>query len=138
MTLEENKRLALSVIERMSAGDPSFADLMAEDGTYTVIGPPHFLWAGTRSRDEVRQGAAEFFRIVPGMRMTAKTVVAEGDTVAIEAQSQALPPGGRHYENRYVFLFRVADGKIQTIREYCDTLYAHEFFSPLRRGASER
>lgn len=54
--------------------------------------------------------------------------VAEGDHVVVETRMQADQPDGRHYDNQYVFVFRIENGRIVTIREHVDTAYAVNFF----------
>lgn len=61
-----------------------------------------------------------------GMRVTPTGLTAEGDRVAVEAESSGETATGRTYNNQYHFLFEVRDGKIQAAREYLDTLYAKE------------
>jgi uncharacterized protein len=46
--------------------------------------------------------------------------------VAIEWVAQGKSAKGKAYENYYLLLFEVKNGRIQAIREYVDTLYAKE------------
>jgi len=55
-----------------------------------------------------------------------KGVTAEGERVALEAESFAKMKNGKTYQNRYHFLCEVRGGKIQTVREYLDTMHANE------------
>jgi hypothetical protein len=50
-------------------------------------------------------------------------MTAEGDRVAVEAESKARLANGTLYHNRYHFLFVVRDGRIQVVKEYLDTLH---------------
>jgi ketosteroid isomerase-like protein len=43
---------------------------------------------------------------------------------AVEACARTR--GGRPYENQCIGVFTIRDGKIRTVREYMDTLYAHD------------
>jgi uncharacterized protein len=52
-------------------------------------------------------------------------MVAEGDVVAMEWISRARNRRGEPYENFCIGVFTARDGKIQAVREYMDTLYAH-------------
>jgi ketosteroid isomerase-like protein len=49
---------------------------------------------------------------------------AEGDRVAVEAESHANLKGGKVYNNKYHFLFELRDGKITKCKEYNDTHHA--------------
>ncbi len=50
-------------------------------------------------------------------------MVAEGDRVWFEAQSQARLTNGADYSNIYLFQLRVADGLIVEYKEFGDTLH---------------
>lgn len=65
------------------------------------------------------------------MRLQILGITAEGDRVALEAQSSGLthPRTGRHYQNFYHILFRIKDGKVMLLKEYQDTLHLFDFTS---------
>ena len=65
-------------------------------------------------------------RIPKGLKLTPKALTAEGDRVAVEAESYGETASGKIYNNRYHFLIEVRDGKIQAGREYLDTIHAKE------------
>jgi ketosteroid isomerase-like protein len=63
------------------------------------------------------------------LRITPRSMVAEGDSVAVEADSYAELKDGRVYDPRCHFLFRVApDGRIAEVHEYLDTQHAKDIF----------
>lgn len=45
----------------------------------------------------------------------------DGDRVVVEMHNDAPRPDGRTYDMVYIFVFRVRDGRIYSIREYADT-----------------
>jgi uncharacterized protein len=53
------------------------------------------------------------------------SIIAEDDRVVAEWTSRARTRVGRPYENFCIAVFTVRDGRIQSVREYMDTLYAH-------------
>ena len=55
-------------------------------------------------------------------------VTAEGDRVAVEAESHVQLKNGKTYNNTYHFLFLFRDGKIYQAREYNDSQHAAEIF----------
>jgi ketosteroid isomerase-like protein len=57
--------------------------------------------------------------------MTVKGMVAEGDRVAVEAESHGELANGRVYRQSYHFLFEFRGGRISAVREYLDTQHAH-------------
>jgi ketosteroid isomerase-like protein len=72
-------------------------------------------------------GVADVY--VSPLRITPISTVAEGDKVAVEADSYAELKDGRVYDPRCHFLFEVApDGRIATVHEYLDTKHAYDIF----------
>jgi uncharacterized protein len=72
-------------------------------------------------------GVADVY--VEPLRITPRSMLAEGDKVAVEADSYAELKDGRVYDPRCHFLFRVApDGRIAEVREYLDTQHAKDIF----------
>jgi ketosteroid isomerase-like protein len=53
-------------------------------------------------------------------------MTAEGDRVAVEAESRGLHVSGKLYNNLYHFLLVVREGKVHEFKEYLDTKLAHE------------
>jgi ketosteroid isomerase-like protein len=63
------------------------------------------------------------------LRITPVSMVAEGNRVAVEADSFAELKDGRVYDPRCHFLFEVApDGRISVVHEYLDTKHAYDTF----------
>ena len=56
--------------------------------------------------------------------MEVKGVTAEGERVAVEAESFFELNDGRRYNNTYHFLFEFRDGRICCAKEYNDSGYA--------------
>ena len=55
-------------------------------------------------------------------------ITASEDRVAVEMESRGEFKDGRPYNNSYHWLFVLRDGRIQTIKEYTDTLYANRAY----------
>jgi uncharacterized protein len=124
MSIEENKEIVRKFFQGLANGDLS---LMADDATFWVAGTTAL--SGTMSKKKLSElsaantkGALEPFRIV------ASVFTAEGDRVAVEAQSSLTMADGRRYANQYHYLFIVRDGLIRGIKEYCDTAHVKELF----------
>ena len=103
-------------------------DLMAKSATYWIAGKPEkFALAGTKTREQIPEFFAWIATIMPGgLQVVPTGITAEGDRVAVEAESEGKTTTGKTYNNQYHFLFEVHDGKIQAIREYPDTMHAQE------------
>ncbi len=126
MSIEENKRIVLGFFENLSSGNLDAAlDAMADTATWWVAG--NFALSGTKTKKEFAELLKGLGSAMPeGLRITPKGITAEGDRVALEAESYGKHANGKIYQNQYHFLVEVRDGKIQAVREYLDTMHANE------------
>jgi ketosteroid isomerase-like protein len=129
MSTEANKQVVLSFFENFSAGQVDAAlALMADTATWWVAGHPDtFALAGTKTKAQFVELIQGLGAAMPkGLRVTPKGLTAEGERVALEAESYGETASGNIYNNQYHFLVEVRDGKIQAVREYFDTMHAKE------------
>lgn len=121
MGIEENKRIIRDFMEATSAGDVErIVAAYAEDGILQTMG--RTLISGTYTREQVAAAAGHIFEIFPeGITFTIHGMTAEGDRVAVEAESLGRHVSGKMYNNKYHFLAQLRDGKITRWTEYCDT-----------------
>jgi ketosteroid isomerase-like protein len=129
MSADSNKRLVLSYFENFSAG--KFSDvlaLMADGATVWIAGKPDkFALAGTKTKMQFADTLKGVAAAIPkGLRLTPKGIVADGERVAAEVEAYGVTATGKVYNNLYHFLFEIRDGKIQSVREYFDTMHAKE------------
>ncbi len=125
-----------TVIERYVAAvqvrdADAIRDCFAEDATWWLGGelPLSGTWRG---RDAI---LSDFLGSIPRLYQTETisleitSLIAEGETVALEWTSRALTAAGEDYENRCAGVFTVRDGRIVAVREYMDTQYAAAKFA---------
>ena len=131
MSTENNKQLVRKVFEQMETGDiDGYLAFAADDDPHTIPGKSAF--AGARTKAQLREVLQGLGTVFPnGLKMTIKGMTAEGDRVAVEAESYGETADGNVYNNEYHWLFEVRDGKIQAAREYMDTAHAVEVLGPL-------
>jgi uncharacterized protein len=135
MDTQKNKQLAGELFARFTAGDiPGVLGLMADGATWKIPGKKADLpSAGTHSKEKI----ARVFHAMVGelkggaLRMTMRGAIAEGDQVAVEAESYGELKNGRVYSQEYHFLMTFRDGKISAVREYLDT--QHAFLTWIRK-----
>lgn len=122
---EQNKQTVKHFLEVFSSGDVAATmALMADTGTWWVAGTMPI--SGTYDK-------AAFTKLLSGVgesckgpiKITPKAFTAEGERVAVEAESLAHTNNGRTYNNLYHFLFVVRDGKIASVKEYLDTMHTN-------------
>ena len=124
MSIEQNKRLASEFFDRFTANDVAGAlGLMSDDATWWIAGKPDRLpAAGVYSKERVARLLHNMVGQLPnGLKMTVKSMIAEGDSVAVEAESYGELRNGRIYNQEYHFLLTIRDGRISAVKEYLDT-----------------
>jgi ketosteroid isomerase-like protein len=126
MGVEENKKVVTKLFEDLSAGNGAgVLGALAESATWWVAG--NFPLSGTKTKAQFAELVGSLgSNIEGGMRVTPTGLTAEGDRVAVEAESYARMKSGKTYQNKYHFLFLVRDGKIQQVKEYLDTMHAND------------
>ena len=129
MSAEENKKLVLGFFEDMSAGNAeAFLGAMADNATWWVAGnPKDFPLAGTKTKAEFTKLLGGIGEVMPkGLKITPKGVTAEGNRVAVEAESYGEHASGKIYNNLYHFMVECENGKVTAVREYLDTMHAND------------
>lgn len=127
------KSVAEGFFADMNAGRTAEAfGRLAPDVKYEIIAPSPL---GGKIIDRDGLEAVYATRAMPHLSDPLKThvtgITAEGDRVAIEAESSTQTKNGKSYNNRYHFLFVVQDGVIVEGREYLDTVHFEEVFAQL-------
>lgn len=127
MSTEENKKIAIGLLEDLSKGNINgVLNAMAESATWWVSGNLPEL-SGTKSKKEIAELFGNLGSLFPkGLTVTVDNAIAEGDRVAVEAHSYGEAATGRLYQNKYHWLFEVRGGKVHVVKEYMDTLHARE------------
>jgi ketosteroid isomerase-like protein len=122
----ENKALVRDWVDALAKGDVErIVAKYHEDLVYTVIGD--WPLAGTFDRDYMAGGAREIFAAFPrGLDFRAHKLVAEGDWVALDMESDGVHVSGRRYNNRYTYWIQVRDAKFVRLEEHLDTKHAVE------------
>jgi uncharacterized protein len=121
-----------AVLERYVAAladgdEQTVRELFAEDAMWTLAAgdlPMSGTWHG---RDVILGEflATALSHYEPGsLELEIKGMIAEGDQVALQWTTHALTRDGRTYENDCIAVFTIRDERIQSVREYMDTLYA--------------
>jgi len=95
--------------------------------------------SGPRPYEIIIATTATFKDIIPtGLRPSFKSVIAEGDKVAVEFEGDATLANGERYCNQYSMIFTLQDGKIKSVNEYYCTLLADQKILPLLADVEEQ
>lgn len=121
MSIESNKQFIGEFIQAMSDGNSeAIINAYHPEGTVATMG--NTLISGVRGLDEIKQFAAGVLDSFPNkLAFSIKNITAEGDMVAVEAESDGKHISGQNYHQYYHFLFELRDGKIYRMKEYMDT-----------------
>jgi ketosteroid isomerase-like protein len=141
MSVEENKKVVLQFIEYITAQDyAKLADLFAEDFQWIIPVRSEAMKAVVTHRDKaysVERMKANRVLMKGGMKFTPFAWTAEGDRVAVECEGQVVWNNDKTYNNLYHLAFVIRDGRIKSLTEYCDYLYAYET-NPLHVPSSKK
>jgi ketosteroid isomerase-like protein len=129
-TAEQNKATVEDFLRVFSTGDvDGILERMHDDATWWISGSLEGM-AGTKSKAEMGAllGGVTTVYKEGALRLTPMSIIAEGDTVVVEARGHAELTNGRVYEPQSAFVFQVVDGRMKSVREYIDTAHAHATF----------
>jgi uncharacterized protein len=132
MNAVANKKLVQQIyMDSASRSGTTFADNLADDATWTVTG--QYSWSHQfEGREAIQNGLMghlrSFFAERP--RTVAFNFIAEGDYVAVEARGDNVTKAGLRYDNQYCMVWRIENGKISEIREYCDSALVERVLGP--------
>jgi ketosteroid isomerase-like protein len=131
--LEANKAIALKWVELSVAGDgEAVRALFAPDCLVFVAGDMGFCgWMDVAGFF----GQTSVLELAGPITFEVGEIVAEGDLVWFEAQSQAVLRNGNDYRNNYMFQMRMRQERIVEYKEFGDTLHIWRVMDhPLIRG----
>jgi uncharacterized protein len=126
----DSKSVLRRYVAALEAGDElTVRELFAVDATWTLAAgelPISGVWHGRDTiLNEFLATALSYYE--PGsVNLEITGMIAEDDHVALQWTSRARTRDGRGYENDCIGVFTVREGKIHAVREYMDTLYAHD------------
>ncbi|NRB38108.1 MAG: nuclear transport factor 2 family protein [Pseudomonadales bacterium] len=118
---QDNKKRVEEFFVAMQKGDgQALAAAYADDGYVQTMGST--LISGKRGKKEIEQFASGVLQAFPeGLTFTINGMIAEGEKVAVEAESDGMHVSGLRYINQYHFLFEFENGQLKVLKEYMDT-----------------
>ncbi len=131
MSESEGKRTVRAFIDALSRGDVA---AMNEVITEDIVAEAK----GTSVLSTTR-GHAETLEAVAGLKASTRNGIAfdivslteEGDRVVCETKGSSELVTGAPYNNEYVFIFTLREGRVCGIREYFDTKLVDETMGPM-------
>ena len=127
MATEETRRVVADYVAALQRGDiGALRDSFTPTATWTIRGdiPVAGTWTGP---GEILDGflAQLTATLDPdaAVTQTLHRIIADGDYAVAEWTSHARARNGTAYDNDYAVVFKVTDGRIGAVPEYCDTSY---------------
>lgn len=127
-----NKKLIEQVFaDAASRSGTTFLDSVTDDVRWIVTG--QYSWSHTfAGKEQVFNGLLGHLRslLQDRTRTVAHTIIAEGDVVVVEAKGDNVSKTGVRYDNDYCMIFRLRDGRIAEVKEYCDSALVERVLGP--------
>jgi hypothetical protein len=124
MSTAANKQLMERIFAAIAAGDRTlFVESLADDVTMRVTG--QYSWSQTfKGKQALLRDLYGYLGtlLADGRRTIAHRFIAEGDHVVVEGKGDMRTKAGVAYNNDYCLIYRLKDGKIVEITEYCDSV----------------
>ena len=140
MNTAANKKLVQQVYaDAASRSGTTFVDNLADDAVWIVTG--QYSWSHEfRGREAILNGLMGHFRslFAERPRTVAFNFIAEGDFVVVEARGDNVTKAGLRYDNQYCMVWRIDNGRIKEIKEYCDSALVERVLGPFRKRAGWR
>ncbi len=120
-TSDTNKMIVKGFFAALNSGDvDSIVNTYADVGYVQTMG--NTLISGKASKEEIRAAVSGIYAVFPkGLKFTVLGMIAEGEKVAVEAESEGEHISGQTYTNEYHFLFEFKKGELIKLKEYMDT-----------------
>ncbi len=130
---DDNLAVVTAYLAARKEGDGSTAfDYLADDISQTLMFDMPGAASPWRGIDGIKALRKHVRRMIPNRSESATTAVHASDhSVVIETTHHGVTHKSEPYENRYCYIYEVADGKIHAIREYSDSYYAREKLLPM-------
>ena len=128
MSAAANKKLMQEIYAAAGNPDPAardralFVASLADDAKWVVTG--QYSWSRTfTGKQSILNDLHGHVRslLADRARTIAHRFIAEGDYVIVEAKGDNVTKSGLRYDNDYCMVFRLENGKVKEIREYCDS-----------------
>ena len=140
MDSQENKQVAIRGYEMFKSGNiQGILDTCADDIEWTSTESEYVPFSGTFHG---KNGVGEFFTKLGQswelQQFEPQNFIAEGDKVAVTGMSRGkAKPTGVEFEDRWVHIFTIRDGKIARFEQYGDSAAAVAAFMPTQAAGAQ-
>jgi ketosteroid isomerase-like protein len=130
MSIEKNKQTIQKYFDAVNRGEKSaILELLTVDFLFKGMGRHpdwmRYQWGADAFADAPRDMSTKMKQPIV---MNLLGMIAEGERVAVQADSYGAMNNGKTYDNAYHFIFTFRDGKIAEVLEYCCTYTVYDVF----------
>ena len=129
-----NHQIARKFIAALFSGNIPDDLLTPDMRAWTTVGP---LLDKAAYQSGVKQ-VMSLFAATGGATYTIDALTAEDDRVAAEVRSKGTLSDGEPYENNYVFVLRIRDGRVAAVAEHFNPIPAMEKIFPRMQPATAK
>jgi ketosteroid isomerase-like protein len=130
--LEANRQLARDFVTALSNSELPDELLTPDMTVWTPTG-------GTSGKATYQRGIKVLRKVYTnGVHYTVDSLTAEEDRVVAEVHSDGVLISGEAIQNRFVYIFRIRDGRIATVMEHFDPRQVIEKIAPLMHAAMSK
>ncbi|MDR7128053.1 ketosteroid isomerase-like protein [Algoriphagus sp. 4150] len=126
----QTKETAEKYFNAMVAGNfGEMTGLKTPDCVYWLSGEGSWPFGGYQSpENQAKLWGTVAERFPEGMKMTLKSITADGERAVLYVHIRGTRKDGRIYENNVMLLLTFKDGLISGLYEYLDTIMVNELF----------
>ncbi|RZI41607.1 nuclear transport factor 2 family protein [Herbaspirillum sp. HC18] len=137
---QEVKQLVMQGYQRYQNKDISgLLELMADDIEWVGVETDEIPFAGVRhGKQEVAQYFSEMDGAQEALSFEPQNFIADGDMVAVTGSSRwTVKSTGQTYDNPWVHIFTIRDGKIARFEQHNDTASAAKAFRGMQTASPQ-
>ena len=141
MNIQDNKQLVMQGYQLFKNKDiPGLLALYADDIEWQGAESEEIPFSGTyRGKAQVAEFFSKLDQAQEALQFEPEAFIAEGDKVVVTGQSiWSVKSTGQKYENPWVHVFTIRDGKVARFQQYNDTAAAAAAFRPAQASAQQQ
>lgn len=126
----ESKEIVKAYFEAVTAGRfDELSKYQSPDSTYWICGENSWPLGGWQTPEDMNKTFNIIRERFPeGVKITVRSIIAEGNNVAVHVNNHAVRVDGRIYDNEIVTLMKIENSLIVEAREFLDTIHVNELF----------
>ncbi len=133
MSVDDNRNTIRAAFEAWQSGTHAIAEVFADDMVWRIEGHSFASREYANKQQFVDEVLAPFgARFVDGdafRPVNIRSVLADGDTVAVVWDGRGVANDGKAYENSYAWIMRMRDGKVVDGTAFYDSISFNELWT---------